>query len=94
MEAMGAIRWGDAPIFAPTGVRGGGEEEGKGWTGRGKGKKGERERELGRKEGNEGKERSGRRGREIACTEFSKSRRLLKPSIFVISRDVEYRRTD
>jgi len=93
MEAMGAIRWGDAPIFAPTGVRGGGERKERGGQEEGRVRKG-RERELGRKEGNEGKERSGRRGREIACTEFSKSPRLLKPSIFVISRDVEYRRTD
>jgi len=49
MEAMGAIRWGDAPIFAPTGVRGGGERKERGGQEEGRVRKG-RERERAREE--------------------------------------------
>jgi len=59
MEAMRAIRRGDAPIFAPTGVRGGGERKERGGQEEGRVRKG-RERERESSEGK--KEMKGKKG--------------------------------
>ena len=67
MEAMGAIRWGDAPIFAPTGIRGGGERKERGGQEEGRVRKGrERESSEGKKEMKGKKGQGGEEGRSPA----------------------------